>query len=74
MKTAAGAPPLLLAHGLHAWHDTSHVLHGVDIGIVHGDSLGLRGRDGRGTSTLIRTLLGHMTGRQGRIAIDGHDL
>ena len=74
MSAPAGAPALLEAQGLHAWYGASHVLHGVDIRIARGQTLGLLGRNGMGKSTLIRTVLGHVTERQGRIAIDGHDM
>jgi branched-chain amino acid transport system ATP-binding protein len=66
--------PLLDAEGLHAWYGSSHVLHGVDIRIDAGETVGLLGRNGMGKSTLIRTLLGHVKQRQGRIVIGGRDL
>ena len=62
------------AHDLHAWYGSSHVLHGVDIGIARGETLGLLGRNGMGKSTLIRTLLGHVTQREGRIQLFGQDM
>jgi branched-chain amino acid transport system ATP-binding protein len=62
------------AQGLHAWHGTSRVLHGVDLCIARGETVGLLGRNGMGKSTLIRTLLGHVTQREGRITIDGQDM
>ena len=65
---------LVDAQGLHAWYGTSHVLHGVDLCIARGETVGLLGRNGMGKSTLIRTLLGHVAQRQGRISIDGHDM
>jgi branched-chain amino acid transport system ATP-binding protein len=74
VSAPAGAAALLDAQGLHAWYGASHVLHGVDITIARGQTLGLLGRNGMGKSTLIRTLLGHVTERQGRIVIDGHDM
>ncbi|MFO1216747.1 MAG: ABC transporter ATP-binding protein [Burkholderiaceae bacterium] len=61
------------AQGVHAWYGSSHVLHGVDLAIARGETVGLLGRNGMGKSTLIRTLLGHVTQREGRIAIDGRD-
>jgi branched-chain amino acid transport system ATP-binding protein len=64
----------LQATGLQAWYGSSHILHGVDIHIRRGETLGLLGRNGMGKSTLIRTLLGHVAQRQGRITIDGRDL
>ena len=66
--------PFLEAQSLHAWYGSSHVLHGVDIAIAQGETVGLLGRNGMGKSTLIRTLLGHVTQREGRIAVDGKDM
>ena len=62
------------ATGVHAWYGSSHVLHGVDIAIGRGQTLGLLGRNGMGKSTLIRTLLGHVTQREGRIQLFGKDM
>jgi branched-chain amino acid transport system ATP-binding protein len=70
----AGDAPLVEAIALHAWYGSSHVLHGVDVTIGRGETLGLLGRNGMGKSTLIRTLLGHVTQREGRIVIRGHDM
>jgi branched-chain amino acid transport system ATP-binding protein len=61
------------AHGVHAWYGSSHVLHGVDLQIRRGETVGLLGRNGMGKSTLIRTLLGHVVQRQGQIQILGQD-
>jgi branched-chain amino acid transport system ATP-binding protein len=67
------AEALLEARALHAWYGSSHVLHGVDIRIGRGETVGLLGRNGMGKSTLIRTLLGHVQQREGTIRINGHD-
>jgi len=61
------------ARGLHAWYGSSHVLHGVDLQIARGQTVGLLGRNGMGKSTLIRTLLGHVTQRDGQIRLFGQD-
>ena len=67
-------PELILeARGVHAWYGSSHVLHGVDLQIGRGETVGLLGRNGMGKSTLIRTLLGHVPQRDGRIAFFGQD-
>jgi branched-chain amino acid transport system ATP-binding protein len=66
--------PILEAHGLHAWYGSSHVLHGVDITIHRGETMGLLGRNGMGKSTLIRTLLGHVPQRDGHISLFGQDM
>ena len=64
---------ILDARDIHAWYGSSHVLHGVDLQIGRGQTLGLLGRNGMGKSTLIRTLLGHVTLRRGRITLFGQD-
>jgi branched-chain amino acid transport system ATP-binding protein len=68
------APELILeARELHAWYGSSHVLHGVGLQIARGETVGLLGRNGMGKSTLIRTLLGHVSERDGHIVLFGHD-
>ena len=64
---------LLHAQDLHAWYGSSHVLHGIELRIERGQTLGLLGRNGMGKSTLIRTVLGHVTQREGQIHLFGQD-
>ena len=64
---------ILNARGIHAWYGSSHVLHGIDLQIARGETIGLLGRNGMGKSTLIRTLLGHVTQRDGHINFFGQD-
>ena len=64
---------ILDASGVHAWYGSSHVLHGIDLQIRRGETIGLLGRNGMGKSTLIRTLLGHVPQRDGHIAFFGQD-
>jgi branched-chain amino acid transport system ATP-binding protein len=71
---AAAGDPILEARGIHAWYGSSHVLHGIDLTIGRGETVGLLGRNGMGKSTLIRTLLGHVTQRDGRIHLFGRDM
>jgi len=65
---------ILEAKAVHAWYGSSHVLHGVDLAIARGETLGLLGRNGMGKSTLIRTLLGHVAQRDGSIQLFGLDM
>ena len=65
---------LLDARGVMAWYGSSHVLQGVDLQIRRGQTVGLLGRNGMGKTTLIRTLLGHVAQRQGRISVAGVDM
>ena len=59
--------------GLHAWYDSSHVLRGIDLAMRRGETVGLLGRNGMGKSTLIRTLMGHVSQRDGQISLFGKD-
>ena len=49
------------------------MLHGAQLQIARGQTVGLLGRNGMGKSTLIRTLLGHVTQRDGHITLFGKD-
>ena len=74
-SSASASTPLLIdAQGVQAWYGSSHILHGVDFRLARGETVGLLGRNGMGKSTLIRTLLGHVRQRQGRITVAGKDL
>ena len=64
---------ILEARGIQAWYGSSHVLHGIDLRIGRGETVGLLGRNGMGKSTLIRSLLGHVTRREGSILLFGKD-
>lgn len=70
----AAADIILDAQSVHAWYGSSHVLHGVDLAIGRGETLGLLGRNGMGKSTLIRTVLGHVAQRDGHVSIFGQDV
>ena len=73
-NTNSAADLIVDARGLHAWYGSSHVLHGVDLQIGRGQTVGLLGRNGMGKSTLIRTLLGHVKQRDGQINLFGQDM
>ncbi|CAM4142757.1 ABC transporter ATP-binding protein [Bordetella tumulicola] len=64
---------LIDATGLHSYYGASHVLRGVDLRITPGESVGLVGRNGMGKTTLIRTLMGHVRSRQGKLSVVGQD-
>ena len=68
------APLIIDAQGIQAWYGSSHILHGIDFKLAKGETVGLLGRNGMGKSTLIRTLLGHVRQREGRIQVAGKDL
>jgi len=69
MSNATMTDNIILARDIHAWYGSSHVLHGIDFNLRRGETVGLLGRNGMGKSTLIRSLLGHVKQRSGRIEL-----
>jgi branched-chain amino acid transport system ATP-binding protein len=65
---------ILEAKEMHAWYGSSHVLHGVNLTIRAGETVGLLGRNGMGKSTLIRSILGHVAQRAGQVLLLGRDV
>ena len=65
---------LMDARGLHTYYGASHILHGVDFSIRSGESVGLMGRNGMGKSTLLKTMLGLVRARSGRVSVKGNDV
>ena len=65
---------IIEARDIHAWYGSSHILHGIDFSLRNGETVGLLGRNGMGKSTLIRSLLGHVRQRAGRIHVRQQDM
>jgi len=66
--------PTLEAFDLHTFYGSSHILHGINLVVHRGDTIGLMGRNGMGKTTLIRTLVGHLRPSRGRVMVNGRDL
>jgi branched-chain amino acid transport system ATP-binding protein len=70
----AGAEALLELTGVHAGYGTSEVLFGIDLALARGEIVGVLGRNGMGKTTLVRTVMGLVRPRAGRIAFAGDDI
>lgn len=66
--------PLIAGRGLHTYYGASHILHGIDFTVGHGETIGLMGRNGMGKSTLLKTLMGLVRPRRGTVEIAGRDM
>ena len=66
--------PLIEARGLHTYYGASHILRGVDFTVGRGATIGLMGRNGMGKTTLLKSLMGLVKPRAGRVQIRGHDM
>ena len=65
------AEAALNATGVHSFYGDSHILHGVDFTLAPGEAVGLMGRNGMGKSTLLKSLVGVLTPRQGEVSVAG---
>ena len=65
---------LIEAQGIHAYYGASHVLHGVDMVVHRGETIGLMGRNGMGKTTLIRSILGLLPPRSGAVRVRGESM
>ncbi|SHF08157.1 amino acid/amide ABC transporter ATP-binding protein 2, HAAT family [Loktanella atrilutea] len=66
--------PLLNVAGLQAWYGESHILHGVDLHVNAGETICILGRNGMGKTTTLRSIMGILSKRTGKIEFDGADL
>ena len=66
-------PQLLRVEALHTSYGQSHILRGISLAIAQRQSIGLMGRNGMGKTTLIRSIMGLVPPRSGRLWIDGRD-
>ncbi|RJF95961.1 ABC transporter ATP-binding protein [Noviherbaspirillum saxi] len=53
---------------LNTYYGDSHILHGVDLDIPRGKTVGLLGRNGMGKTTLIRSLMGYVPAASGSVS------
>jgi ABC-type lipoprotein export system ATPase subunit len=78
MSDLPSGAPLVTARGLHKSYAvgkrTLEVLRGIDLEVVRGEFLALRGASGAGKSTLLHLLGGLDLPNMGEIRFDGTDL
>lgn len=65
------APAIIEVTDLHTFYGDSHILHGVDLTVARGETIGLMGRNGMGKTTLLRSILGLTPSRRGEVRING---
>lgn len=65
---------ILAVDGIHVTIQSVTALRGFGMAVAPGEMIGLVGRNGAGKTTMMRTIMGHLTPIQGQIRIDGTDL
>ena len=66
--------PLLSLDSLSAWYGESQALFDVSLDLKKGETVTILGRNGAGKSTTLRSIVGLIKRRTGRIAMNGADL
>ena len=66
--------PLLTLHGLCAGYGAARILLDVNLTVRHGEVLALAGRNGAGKSTTLKTLMGLVPARGGRVMFMDGDI
>ena len=65
---------MLKVSSLESGYGETQVLHGVDMDIRKGSVHALLGRNGVGKSTMLKTLIGQLPVRRGRITFQETDI
>jgi branched-chain amino acid transport system ATP-binding protein len=66
--------PLLRLEDVHSYYGDSHVLHGVSLEVAPGRVLTLLGRNGAGKTTVLKSIIGIVRPRSGRILFAGGEI
>jgi branched-chain amino acid transport system ATP-binding protein len=74
MATAAMLETALEAEGLNTFYGQSHVLRDVNFRVLPKETVSLLGRNGMGKTTLLRSLMGLVRPRTGRVRLNGIDI
>jgi urea transport system ATP-binding protein len=65
--------PLLAVHGLSTYYGSSQVLFDVGLALSRRGGVAILGRNGAGKTTLMKSIVGELRPRAGRIEFDGRD-
>jgi len=65
---------MLQIEALHVSIQSVEALRGLSLTVPDGAMVGLVGRNGAGKTTLMRSVMGHLPVRSGRIVFDGQDI
>ncbi len=66
--------PLLSVEEIHAYYGEAHILQGVSLTVGEGETVTLIGRNGAGKTTTLRSIMGIVRPRRGRIVLRGEDV
>ena len=71
---APQAAPALEAQRLNTYYGLSHILRNIDFRVMPQETVTLLGRNGMGKTTLLRTLMGLVRPKSGRVSVGTRDI
>jgi ABC-type branched-subunit amino acid transport system ATPase component/ABC-type branched-subunit amino acid transport system permease subunit len=73
-RAAAPGAPILQVEGVNTYYGKSHILHDVALEVREGEAVALLGRNGAGKSSTIKSIMGIVAPRSGRIRYQGQEI
>ena len=68
------ADTMLEVENLAAWYGAAQILFGLDLHVRRGEVVALMGRNGAGKSTTMRSIMGLVARREGKVRFNGQDV
>ncbi len=65
---------MLQVEAIHTYYGLVHMLHGVSLNVAEGEFVGLLGRNGAGKSTTIKSIMGLVPPRNGRVLFKDEEI
>ena len=65
---------MLAIDNLNVFYGESHVLHDLQFDLAAGETVAVMGRNGMGKTTLLKSLIGMIPARTGKITLGGREL
>ena len=65
---------MLTVESLSAWYGAAHILYDLSFEVGRGEVVALMGRNGAGKSTTIKSVMGLVAQRQGKVSFNGAEI
>jgi urea transport system ATP-binding protein len=65
---------VLNVNALNVYYGESHVVRDVSFDVKDGETVAIMGRNGMGKSTLLKSVIGVLKARSGKVGLDGRDV
>ncbi len=65
---------MLTVNNLHVAYGQSEIIHGMSFNVRKGETLAVMGRNGMGKTTLMKSLIGILRSKDGKVDVDGKNV